>query len=173
MATLSIVALQVVTGLQDPHVRAAVIAAMRDTTARGHGLDLQDCQQSSVTRSLFDAAAKRGAQATDAMCRYVSALPGLILHMDHEQLSHWDPSVIPIVTAIAHPDARMPGDLTGYRSPSRTIDLGADKHLQGPILVVFPVKHPNRRDADRRALPAAIFTHVDSATVSHPHAKAP
>jgi hypothetical protein len=172
MGKLSIVALQVVTGLQDPRVRAAVIAAMRDTTSRGHGLDLQDCGETSVTRSLFVAAAKRGAQPIDAMCRSVGALPGLILHMDREQLARWDPSVIPIVTAIAEPHAPPPGDLTGYRSPSRTINLGADKQLKGPILVVFPAKHANRGRADRRALPAATLIRVDS-TIGSPRTRRP
>jgi hypothetical protein len=160
MGTLAPIALQVVTGLQNVHVRAAVIGAMRDTSAHGYGLDLQDCQTTGVTRALFQAAEVRGGALADALCQTVSRLPGLILHMDHEQLGNWNPSIIPIVTAIAHPEAGTPRHLTGYRSPSRTIDLTADKHLQGPILVVFPARHPDRRNVDPKALRATTLVHI-------------
>lgn len=172
MGLLSSVALQVVAGLQDPRVRTAVITAMRDSAAQEYGLDLQGCRTAGVVLSLFQAAERRGTQSAAQTCDYVTRLPGLILHMDHEQLANWNPTVIPVVTAIAHPGAGMPAHLTGYRSPSRTIDLTAEKHLQGPILVVFPVKHRSRRKTDAN-LPPGRFIHVDSARASHPHTRVP
>lgn len=173
MGDLSTVALQVVTGLQDTHVRAAVIAAMRDSSARGYGLDLQDCQASGVTRSLFEAAERRGRAPTEAVCQTVSQLSGLILYMDHEQLANWGSSIIPIVTAIAHPEAGMPKHLTGYRSPDRTIDLTADKQLRGPILVVFPIRHPKRRTFNPKALPSATLLHVSPRNAPPPSKSEP
>ena len=43
MGSLSDVALQIAAGLQNPEVRAAVMAKMQDSSSMGFGLDLKDC----------------------------------------------------------------------------------------------------------------------------------
>jgi hypothetical protein len=156
MGSLSAVALQVAIGLQDSRVRAAVNGAMKDSSAQGLGLDLQDCRSGGSARSLFDASERRGGQAADALCSSVLSLSGLVLFMDRVQLSNWDPSVIPIVTAMSSIGNGVPAHLLGYRSPDRTMDVTGDRNLKGPILVILPLPHPRRMAASRQGLPASV-----------------
>jgi len=162
MGSLSPIAFQVAAGLQDPVVLRSVFAAMRDSASQGLGIDLQDCGPGGPTQLLINAGAKRGGQAASVLCAALSALPGAILFMDRDQLKVWNPSVIPIVTAVANPLAPLPQHFLGYRSPSKTIDLGADSKLKGPILVVLPIKHPNRLRGLRPSLPASVTVHKDT-----------
>jgi hypothetical protein len=82
--------------------------------------------------------------------------------MDREQLALWNTSVIPIVTALASAGASLPAHMLGYRSPTRTIDVAADRRLKGPILVVLPMAHPSRVSNARPALPASAVVHRDT-----------
>jgi hypothetical protein len=173
MGPLSAIALQVVAGLQNPHVRAALNSALRDTSALGYGLDLQSCDESGVARDLFAAGERRGAAPAEVLCESVKRMPGVVLHMDQHQLALWSPNTIPLVTALAHPEAMLPRHLTAYRSPTVTLDVLADTHLSGPILVVLPLTHPSRRKGRRSALPASEMIRVDSARTAHRHVVAP
>lgn len=144
MGDLSPVARQVVAGLQNPKVRGAIIRALRDPANRGAGIDLLDCSPGSAVGDLLQAGESRGGEGANTLCSAFRSWGGVTLYMAPDRLAAWDSTVIPIVTAIAHPDSALPATLVGYRSPARTIDLPADGSLQGPILVVVPYLHPKR-----------------------------
>ena len=162
MGALSNAALAVAAGMQDQRVRAAVITAMRDSSALGVGLDLQDCGPGSRTRSLFDAAERRGVGQAAALCSWATARSGLVLYMDPDQLAAWSATVIPIVTAVEQPGHPLPAHVLGYRSPVRTIDIAADPNLKGPILVVLPITHPSRMQSRRSLLLPSAVVRIDT-----------
>lgn len=156
MGSLSAIAAYVAAGLQDPVARTDVMRAMKDSTSRNLGLDLQDCGPGGKANSLFVAADRLSAAKATAMCSTVAAMNGLVLYMDRSQLDLWSHSTIPIVTALANPTSARPSHLLGYRSPTRTIDVTGDAGLKGPILVVLPLRHPTRVGA-KAAAPAIII----------------
>ena len=161
MGRLSPIALAVAAGLQKPRVRSAVMAAMKDTAARGLGLDLQDCEPGTTTRLLFEAGEARGAESANASCALAAQMTGLVLYMEPEQLAVWSPSVIPLVTALANPGSAWPSHIAAYRSPDRSLDLAADRSLRGPILVVLPLIHPKRTLPLRNTLVPSLVAHHD------------
>ena len=168
MGSWSPMAMAVVAGLQDPRIRRSIVAAMKDTGAAGIGIDLQACQPGGKIDSLYAAAEKRGAMAGAALCALATHASGLVLYMDREQLANWDPSVIPIVTALADPSKGVPDHLVGYRSPTRTLDLRTDDKLATPILVVLPMTHPHRTAAMRGVLfPSLVSYPAPPPTQTH------
>ncbi len=163
MGSLSALARRVSIAMQDPTVRGAVLRAMKDTSARGAGLDLTRCQAGSIVHELLIAAEKRGERPASAECAELEQHDGLLLYMAPDRLAAWDSTSVPIVTAVADLQARVPPSFRGYRSPNLMIDIPSDGSLRGPILVVAPVLHPERnRQRTPRLLPtAALLVHAD------------
>jgi hypothetical protein len=85
----------------------------------------------------------------------------MVLYMDRDLLAQWDAAaVVPVVTALAHPNAALPAAFRGYRTPEETVDLPGDGSVTGPVLVVLPNIHPSRKsrrpDLKGNAQPVAI-----------------
>lgn len=168
MGSLTVTAQAIAAAMQDQPVRTAVIAAMKDSASLGVGLDLTDCANSALAKAIFDAGERRGAATAASQCTAAASLPGLVLYMDREQLAAWSATTIPVVTAIAQPGRALPAHYVGYRSPTRTLDIGADPKLQTPILVLLPIVHPARMQSHRGALTPSSVVHKDTATAVHP-----
>lgn len=143
MGAFSPVARLVSAALQDSATRVRVYRALKMAPGR-LGLDLQLCQDDPLIHEIFDAGERFGAGVAASHCAFARAQGGLVLYMDHDRLQHWDPSVSPIVTAIANIDTPSAATFHGYRSPVRMIDLPADGSVQGPILVILPIQHSTR-----------------------------
>ena len=155
MGGLSVVALQISLSLQDPDTRQALAAALKtDTMARG-GVDLQDCDHSSLAHQLLAVGERRGGRTAASLCAEIAGRRGLILYMDPDRLAAWSGRDTPVVAAIENPQAPLPSEFTAYRSPTRTIALPSDGSLKGPILVVLPFRGQARANREPGKLPRA------------------
>lgn len=154
MGPLSVVARHVVVGLQNRAVRNEVKAALMASSTLGQ-VDLQNCTGGTPTAHLLRSGEFYGAGSADAMCSTIRKYKGLVLFMDRQHLQAWNPSVVPIITAIANPEGGVPATFRGYRSATRLIDLDAHNvERYGPVLIVFPALHPGRT----RSAPALMTT---------------
>lgn len=167
MGNLSSLARHIAAALRDAPTRYALHDALVNAKSRGVGLDLTTCGSTGTANRLLTVGERRGAGSASAMCGLIHQSAGVILYMDPRRLARWDPSVSPIVTAVANPGHRIAGSFKGYRSPDVTIDLPGDGSLGGPILVVLPVPHPNQTGR------AAHAEKVQARVMSPPYRAAP
>ncbi|MEO6864374.1 MAG: hypothetical protein ABI229_02875 [Gemmatimonadaceae bacterium] len=159
MGQLSGIARHVAAALQDPTVRREVALIMKQSPDAA-GLDLQGCQEGSTVGRMLAAGELRGAGSAQAVCQQLMHAQGMVLFMDRTQLAAWDPSVVPIVTAVESPGRFAASTVfQGYRSPTRMITLNAAHPNVGPVLVVFPHVHPSRAHSD------PTHTHIE--TIAH------
>lgn len=170
MGALSPVARHIVIALRDSATRVAIIDAMRLAEPRGLGLDLTACSNAGPVHDLFAKGEERGgARATD-ICAVIAGRLGATLYLNSAALSAWDPSVIPTVIAIDHPERKLPRAFLGYRSPTQTITLSDSAPLAGPVLLVLGTPHPLTvaRQPFKPLRTVARVVHVDSTTrISH------
>ena len=162
MGKLSPVARQVIAALRDPDLRRELALAMKDTSA-SYSLDLQDCRTVSLAARLLASGERNGFGTAASACARLTALNGAILYMAPERLEGWDGTVIPLVTAIEHPESPLPTTVWAYRSPSRAVELSSSHPGSGPLLVILPSLHP--RQAVRRPMkttPHMIPVHQDT-----------
>lgn len=165
MGSLSPLARHIVIALRDSAMRAALVQAMKAAQPRGLGLDLSTCNQPGPAQSLIRAGESRGGASAASICALIAKTHGVTLYMNAPALAAWDPSVIPVVTAIDNPQKKLSHVFVGYRSPTRTIALSDTGHsISGPVLVVLPIPHPAqvaRNGNPHIGLQASVF-HVDS-----------
>ena len=167
MGAFSPLARHVSAALRDSSIRMALVQAMKDSSALGSGLDLQNCAQSSVAKEVLAEGERHGAGSATQLCAVLTSLSGAVLYMDPQRLQAWDGRATPIVTALSDPRAALPDSIVGYRTPSRTIKMAARRLDDGPLLVILPYAHP-RTSGTRRITSATQVIRVqvpDSATV--------
>jgi hypothetical protein len=164
MGNLSAVAIHIVAGLRDSAVRYRIHDMLLERGNYGIGIDLQDCGPGGRAFGVLHAAEAHGGQRSDIQCAALKKLRGAVLFMEPGRLAAWNPRVIPIVTAIADPDAPLPKHFLGYRSPDRTIELTDKGGVGGPLLVVLPVLHPSRPRSYSTRFPALKVTTGSPAT---------
>lgn len=159
MGPLSPIAQHIAAGLQDSVTRATIRRSLLNPRSSIPAADLQSCDDTTgAVGHLLRSGELRGAGLAKNLCTTLKAMSGAILYMDPTQLAHWDGSVIPVVTAIAHPGQRLPASIVGYRSPNVTMDLPTDGHMAGPVLVVLPLLHESRLPSRATPPPArAVF----------------
>jgi hypothetical protein len=161
MGQLSGVARHVAAALQDPNVRHEVALLMKQSPDAA-GLDLQNCQEGTAVGRLLAAGELRGAGSASVLCKQLMQAQGMVLFMDRTQLAAWDPSVVPIVTAVENPGRFAASTVfQGYRSPTRMITLNAAHPNVGPVLVVFPHVHPSRAHSDPTRIHIETIVHPD------------
>jgi hypothetical protein len=161
MGALSAIARHVSAGLRDSATRMAVAQAMKSGDAPTLGLNLHACEANAVVARLLVKGERAGGEPVAAVCAAIRQHRGMTLYMDPDRLRVWNGYSIPIVTALAAPDAaNLPSTFHGYRSPGRLIDLPSDGSEKGPILVVLPYVHPSEARADAR--PSLTVTHRPS-----------
>lgn len=167
MGSLSPLARHIVIALRDSAMRANLVQAMRTAQPRGLGLDLSSCNQSGTAQALIQAGELRGGASAASMCALIGNTHGVTLYMNAPALAAWDPSVIPVVTAIDNPQKKLSHAFVGYRSPTRMIALSDTGHsISGPVLVVLPIPHlaqVARNGQPHIDLQARVF-HVDSSS---------
>ena len=132
MGSLSELARHVAAGLQDARLRGEIVRAMKDSIDNPMGLDLTQCETGSLAGKVLFAGELRGGREASTLCDVLKGSKGALLYMDRERLMKWDSTTIPIVTAIANPDARLAKSFHGYRSPDLTVDVPSDGSLGGP-----------------------------------------
>jgi hypothetical protein len=158
MGALSDVAQHIAAALQDPRIRGMVVRALRDTVNNGTGMDLAQCSPGTIVGDLLTAGELRGGQSAASLCERMKSKTGMILYMDHSRLMGWDSTTIPIVTAVADPNAPIAKTFHGYFTPTTMADLRSDGSVNGPVLVVLPIFHPRRvRDLNRAMLPTNVI----------------
>lgn len=150
MGSLSSLARHVSMALQSDALRKEVHDSMSNPNAMGAGLDLQECDQPGVAQHLLRSGELVGGGSAAELCATIRRMDGLSLYMDPGRLQRWDPKLLPIVTAIADPNKKLPTHFLGYRSARYTIDLPANGSLKGPLLVILPLKHQRRIVAGQR-----------------------
>jgi hypothetical protein len=144
MGNLSEIARHVSAALEDPRVRGALVRAMKDSVNNPAGVDLTECSGGSIAENLLRAAELRGGRDASTLCNDLRVGKGAMLFMDRSRLAGWDSTTIPVVTAIANPDAPIAKSFHGYRSPDLVMDVKADGSVGGPVLVIVPYANPHR-----------------------------
>jgi hypothetical protein len=147
MGGLQTVALQIVRGIQDPHIRSRLAIAMRDSSNHGMGIDLTSCTGTSIAADVLQAGQRHGGGDAKFLCADLAKRGNFILYMDGTELRRWNEQTLPSVTVFAQPQLPVPPHLMAYRSPSRMIDIGNGRNIVGPMLVILPFKHPSRAGA--------------------------
>lgn len=162
MGRLSGIARHLSAALQEAAMRGLLNRALKSPGAIGIGIDLQDCEAPTLVGQLLRAGERRGGESAEALCHAFQHEKGLTLYVDRSTLKGWDSTTSPIVTALEDPDAPLPQTFLGYRSPSRTIEIGAGTKIKSPILVILPVMHPSRwRVQIRKRLPTEALVRRD------------
>jgi hypothetical protein len=145
MGDLSGIAQHVAAAMQSPAVRATIAAALKAPNGITQ-LDLQDCGRNAAIKAMLDEGQRRGGGEPGALCSAIAQADGMVLYMDRDLLARWDPAtVVPVVTALAHPASALPAVFRGYRTPEETVDLPGDGSVTVPVLVVLPNIHPSRK----------------------------
>ena len=146
MGDLSRIAQHVAAAMQSPAVRATIAAELRRAPNGIAQLDLQDCGRNAAIKAMLDEGQRRGGTAPGTLCSAMAHADGMVLYMDRDLLARWNPAtVVPIVTALAHPGGALPAVFRGYRTPEETVDLPGDGSVTVPVLVVLPSMHPSRK----------------------------
>lgn len=140
MSDLSPVAQHIIVALRDSAVRVAVIDALKQSTNGHIGIDLSSCNGISLGAAIISTGERLGAGPASPICDRLRTGSGMTLYMSPERLARWNPTVIPIVTAIANPDQPRPVHIMGYQFADMTIDISDPKFI-GPVLVVVPYAH--------------------------------
>jgi hypothetical protein len=146
MGDLSGIAQHVAAAMQSPAVRATIATALKQAPDGITQLDLQDCGRNVAIKAMLDEGQRRGGAAPGTLCSAIAQADGMVLYMDRDLLARWDPAtVVPVVTALAHPASALPAAFRGYRTPEETVDLPGDGSVTVPVLVVLPNIHPSRK----------------------------
>jgi hypothetical protein len=142
MGGLSEIARHVSAALEDSRVRGALVRAMKDSVNNPVGVDLTECSDGSIAQSVLRAGELRGGRDASTLCEELRAGNGAMLYMEQSRLAGWDSTTIPVVTAIANPNAPLAKSFHGYRAPGLVMDVAADGSLGGPVLVIVPYSNP-------------------------------
>ena len=146
MGDLSGVTQHVAAAMQSPAIRAVIATELKQAPNGITQLDLQDCGRNAAIKAMLDEGQRRGGSAPGTLCSAIGKADGMVLYMDRDLLARWDPAVVPIVTALAHPGSALPAVFRGYRTPEETVDLPGDGSVTVPVLVVLPNIHPARKN---------------------------
>lgn len=151
----------VAAGLQDSTTRKMVALIFRSDTTGIPMIDLQACSADGISRRLLNTAELKGGPKSQLLCAKLGASRGAVLYLNREDVRRWDGTTIPPVTALVNENAPMPSAVPVYLSPARFTTLSTEGATAGPVLVVVPVVHPDRRrKAPKPDLPAHVTVRV-------------